>query len=107
MKKKGKNTVELIHCVMSDLEGREQRILRFRFGMDDGYPRTLLGIGEELNLTSERIRQIEAKALRKLRHPSRSGRLRVLLWSMEELDESSQLFLKAIFGPSWQKYIPG
>ncbi len=55
---------------------REQKVLRLRFGLDDGHPRTLEEVGREFNVTRERIRQIEAKALRKLRHPSRSKKLR-------------------------------
>ena len=55
---------------------REQKVLRLRFGLDDGRPRTLEEVGKEFNVTRERIRQIEAKALRKLRHPSRSKKLK-------------------------------
>ena len=58
--------------VLSTLTEREQKVLRLRFGMDDGRPRTLEEVGRQFNVTRERIRQIEAKALRKLRHPSRS-----------------------------------
>lgn len=62
--------------VLSTLTDREQKVLRLRFGMDDGRARTLEEVGKEFNVTRERIRQIEAKALRKLRHPSRSRKLR-------------------------------
>lgn len=62
--------------VLSTLTDREQRVLKLRFGLDDGRPRTLEEVGHEFNVTRERIRQIEAKALRKLRHPSRSRKLR-------------------------------
>ena len=62
--------------VMSDLTDREQKVLRLRFGLDDGRARTLEEVGREFNVTRERIRQIEAKALRKLRHPSRSRKLK-------------------------------
>ena len=55
---------------------REQKVLRLRFGLDDGRARTLEEVGKEFNVTRERIRQIEAKALRKLRHPSRSRKLK-------------------------------
>lgn len=55
---------------------REQKVLRLRFGMNDGRARTLEEVGREFDVTRERIRQIEAKALRKLRHPSRSRKLR-------------------------------
>ena len=62
--------------VLGTLTDREQRVLRLRFGLDDGTARTLEEVGREFNVTRERIRQIEAKALRKLRHPSRSRKLR-------------------------------
>jgi RNA polymerase primary sigma factor len=62
--------------VLSSLTEREQKVLRLRFGLDDGRNRTLEEVGKEFNVTRERIRQIEAKALRKLRHPSRSRMLR-------------------------------
>ena len=61
--------------VLDTLTDREQKVLRLRFGLDDGRPRTLEEVGREFNVTRERIRQIEAKALRKLRHPSRSRKL--------------------------------
>ncbi|WP_027438414.1 RNA polymerase sigma factor RpoD [Lachnospira multipara] len=62
--------------VLGTLTEREQKVLRLRFGMDDGRARTLEEVGKEFNVTRERIRQIEAKALRKLRHPSRSKKLK-------------------------------
>ena len=62
--------------VLGTLTDREQKVLRLRFGLDDGRARTLEEVGKEFNVTRERIRQIEAKALRKLRHPSRSKKLR-------------------------------
>ena len=62
--------------VLSTLTDREQKVLRLRFGLDDGSARTLEEVGKEFNVTRERIRQIEAKALRKLRHPSRSRKLK-------------------------------
>ena len=67
---------EQIDEVLSSLTPRERQVLRFRFGLEDGRSRTLEEVGREFNVTRERIRQIEAKALRKLRHPSRSRRLR-------------------------------
>ena len=67
---------EQIGRVLDSLDGREERVLRLRFGLDDGRPRTLEEVGNEFGLTRERIRQIEAHALRKLRHPSRSRKLR-------------------------------
>ena len=66
---------QLIH-VLDTLTPREEKVLRLRYGIDDGKPRTLEEVGKEFNVTRERIRQIEAKALRKLRHPSRSKKLK-------------------------------
>ncbi len=65
--------------VLGTLTEREQKVLRLRFGLDDGRARTLEEVGKEFNVTRERIRQIEAKALRKLRHPSRSKKLKDFL----------------------------
>ncbi|MBQ2311647.1 MAG: sigma-70 family RNA polymerase sigma factor, partial [Firmicutes bacterium] len=62
--------------VLATLTDREQEVLRLRFGLDDGRQRTLEEVGQQFNVTRERIRQIEAKALRKLRHPNRSRRLK-------------------------------
>lgn len=62
--------------VLDTLTAREEKVLRLRFGLDDGRARTLEEVGKEFNVTRERIRQIEAKALRKLRHPSRSKKLK-------------------------------
>ena len=70
---------EQISEVLSTLTDREQKVLRLRFGLDDGRSRTLEEVGKEFNVTRERIRQIEAKALRKLRHPSRSRKLKEFL----------------------------
>ena len=67
---------EQLDEVLVTLTEREQKVLRLRFGMDDGRARTLEEVGKEFDVTRERIRQIEAKALRKLRHPSRSRKLR-------------------------------
>ena len=67
---------EQIDEVLSHLTPREQRVLQLRFGLEDGRSRTLEEVGQEFNVTRERIRQIEAKALRKLRHPSRSRKLK-------------------------------
>ena len=67
---------EQLDEVLATLTEREQKVLRLRFGLDDGRPRTLEEVGKEFDVTRERIRQIEAKALRKLRHPSRSRKLR-------------------------------
>ena len=62
--------------VLNTLTTREEKVLRLRFGLDDGRARTLEEVGKEFNVTRERIRQIEAKALRKLRHPTRSKKLK-------------------------------
>ena len=67
---------EQLQEVLGTLTEREQKVLRLRFGLDDGRARTLEEVGREFNVTRERIRQIEAKALRKLRHPSRSRKLK-------------------------------
>ncbi|MCR5082277.1 MAG: RNA polymerase sigma factor RpoD [Parasporobacterium sp.] len=67
---------EQLSEVLTTLTEREQKVLRLRFGLDDGRGRTLEEVGKEFNVTRERIRQIEAKALRKLRHPSRSKKLK-------------------------------
>ena len=67
---------EQLDEVLDTLTEREQKVLRLRFGMDDGRARTLEEVGKEFDVTRERIRQIEAKALRKVRHPSRSRKLR-------------------------------
>ena len=67
---------EQLQEVLGTLTEREQKVLRLRFGLDDGRTRTLEEVGKEFNVTRERIRQIEAKALRKLRHPSRSRKLK-------------------------------
>ena len=65
-----------VAAVLASLTGRERRVLQLRFGLEDGRARTLEEVGREFNLTRERIRQIEAEALRKLRHPSRSRKLK-------------------------------
>ena len=65
--------------VLGTLTPREEKVLKLRFGIEDGRTRTLEEVGKEFNVTRERIRQIEAKALRKLRHPSRSKKLRDFL----------------------------
>jgi RNA polymerase primary sigma factor len=67
---------EQVEAVLDSLTGRERRVLQLRFGLEDGRARTLEEVGREFNVTRERIRQIEAKALRKLRHPSRSRKLK-------------------------------
>ena len=64
---------------LKELTEREKEVLRLRFGLEDGHPYTLEEVGKRFGVTRERIRQIEAKALRKLRHPSRSKKLRDFL----------------------------
>ena len=70
---------EELKGVLLTLTEREQKVLKLRFGLDDGRARTLEEVGKEFNVTRERIRQIESKALRKLRHPSRSRKLKDFL----------------------------
>ncbi|MBR1812058.1 MAG: RNA polymerase sigma factor RpoD [Clostridia bacterium] len=70
---------EALHSVLKTLTSREEKVLSLRFGLEDGHPRTLEEVGREFNVTRERIRQIEAKALRKLRHPQRSKKLKDFL----------------------------
>ena len=70
---------EHIDALLGDLKERERQVIVLRFGLEDGHPRTLEEVGKEFNVTRERIRQIEAKALRKLRHPSRSKVLKDFL----------------------------
>ena len=70
---------EQLSDVLKTLTPREARVLSLRYGLDDGNPKTLEEVGKEFNVTRERIRQIEAKALRKLRHPSRSKKLKDFL----------------------------
>jgi RNA polymerase primary sigma factor len=67
---------EQINEVLSELTDRERKVILLRFGLEDDRSRTLEEVGKEFNVTRERIRQIEAKALRKLRHPSRSRKLK-------------------------------
>lgn len=67
---------EQINQVLSTLTPREEAVLRLRFGLEDGRSRTLEEVGQRFNVTRERIRQIEAKALRKLRHPNRSNKVK-------------------------------
>jgi RNA polymerase sigma factor (sigma-70 family) len=87
----------LIYDVINTLTPREQEVIQLRFGLDDGITHTLEEIGKKFEVTRERIRQIEDKALRKLRHPSRSRKLKDILGS-DCLDEGYGDLLKAIFG---------
>lgn len=86
---------EQIDEVLATLNEREQRVIRLRFGLDDGRSRTLKEIGEELNVTGVRVRQIECKALRKLRHPSKSRKIEGRIVAT---DSPEHKLLKAIFG---------
>ena len=70
---------ETVEDVLSSLTLRERRVLQLRFGLEDGRSRTLEEVGRDFGVTRERIRQIEAKALRKLRHPTRSKKLKDFL----------------------------
>ena len=78
-KERAKNLSEQLISILDTLTPREEKVIRLRYGIDDGKPRTLEEVGREFNVTRERIRQIEAKALRKLRHPSRSKKLKDFL----------------------------
>ena len=73
---------EQLEGVLGTLTDREKKVLRLRFGIGDGYPRTLEEVGVIFKVTRERVRQIEAKALRKLRHPIRSRKLENFLTVM-------------------------
>ena len=70
---------EQINSVLDTLAERERKVIELRFGLVDGHPRTLEEVGKEFGVTRERIRQIESKTLAKLRHPSRSGKLKDFL----------------------------
>jgi RNA polymerase primary sigma factor len=78
------NLKERTERVLRTLSPREERIIKVRFGLEDGSEHTLEEVGRSFAVTRERIRQIEAQALRKLRHPSRSGKLRLLLDDVHE-----------------------
>ena len=74
---------ERLDDVLNSLTEREEKVLRLRFGLGDGYPRTLEEVGSVFNVTRERVRQIEAKALRKMRHPTRARELKNFVeWSL-------------------------
>jgi energy-coupling factor transporter ATP-binding protein EcfA2 len=97
-KNKAEVAQELIDEVLNELTDQEKRILQLLLGILDGRPRTLQEIGKEFNVPGERINEISFKAIRKLRHPTRSRKLRDLLSSIDELDYSSQTLLTLIFG---------
>ena len=78
------NVQEQTAHVLRTLSPREEKIIRMRFGIEDGSEHTLEEVGRAFSVTRERIRQIEAKALRKLRHPSRSGELKALFEDLRE-----------------------
>ena len=76
---------EKLDAVLGSLTEREEKVLRLRFGLGDGYPRTLEEVGSVFNVTRERVRQIEAKALRKMRHPTRARELKAFVeWSLTQ-----------------------
>jgi RNA polymerase sigma factor (sigma-70 family) len=89
---------DIIEESLSSLTPREQRVLQLRFGLEDGRSRSLEEVGIEFNVSRERIRQIEAKALRKLRHPSRWGKLNNYESFRNELNTPTKNLIKAIFG---------
>jgi RNA polymerase sigma factor (sigma-70 family) len=82
------NLKEMTDQVLNTLTPREERVLKMRFGLEDGTEHTLEEVGQIFAVTRERIRQIEAKALRKLRHPSRSRRLRAFLADVQTYREN-------------------
>ncbi len=84
------NLIEQTRRVLATLTPREERVLRMRFGIGEESDHTLEEVGQDFNVTRERIRQIEAKALRKLRHPSRSGKLKTFVESDDKLDNEAE-----------------
>jgi hypothetical protein len=82
------NLKEMTEQVLNMLTPGEERVIKMRFGLEDGTERTLEEVGRAFGVTRERIRQIEAKALRKLRHPSRSRRLRAFLGDFQTYREN-------------------
>jgi DNA-directed RNA polymerase sigma subunit (sigma70/sigma32) len=102
-KRKAEIAQDKIDEVLGELTEHEKRVLQLLFGILDGRPRTLQEVGREFNLTAERVSEVAGKAMRKLRHPIRTRRLRDLLSSMDELDYPSQVFLIELFGSDWAK----
>jgi len=96
-KRKAEIAQDVIDEVLGELTEHEKRVLQLLFGILDGRPRTLQEVGHEFDLTAERVNEVAIKAMRKLRHPTRSRRLRDLLSSMDELDYPSQAFLVNLF----------
>ena len=82
------NLKEMTEQVLNMLTPREERVIKMRFGLEDGTEHTLEEVGQKFGVTRERIRQIEAKALRKLRHPSRSRQLRAFLVDFQTYREN-------------------
>lgn len=103
-KKQAGVTEDLIDSVLMTITPRERRVLQMRYGLDTDRKMTLEEVGREFGISGERVRQIQAKALRKLRHPTRSKQLRYLLSYMDELSEPSQVFLKSFFGSDWEQF---
>ncbi len=81
----GENLKEYTSQVLRTLTPREERVIKMRFGLEDGSEHTLEEVGQSFQVTRERIRQIEAKALRKLRHPSRSRKLKAFVEGVKEM----------------------
>ena len=71
-----KNLAEIIPTILSSFNSREREIIRMRFGFEDGSPKTLEEVGQKFNITRERVRQIETKCIRKLRHPTRAKKIK-------------------------------
>jgi RNA polymerase primary sigma factor len=97
-KNKAEIAQDLIDEVLNELTEHEKLVLQLSFGILGGQPRTFKEVGKQLNLTERRVEETAGRALRKLRHPTRSRRLRGLLSSIAELDHPSQNFLEALFG---------
>jgi Cdc6-like AAA superfamily ATPase len=97
-KRKAEIAQEVIDEVLNELTEHEKRVLQLLFGILDGQPRTFKEVGREFDLTAKRVSETATIAMRKLRHPTRSRRLRDFLSSMDELDYPSQAFLEELFG---------
>ena len=103
-KKKREYSEDVIDDVLFSLDTVEQKVILLESGILDGRPRSLKEISKELDINEDRIIHIQDRALRKLRHPSRSKHLRPLLSVIDELNDSHRNLLLAVFGPEWQKH---